>query len=90
MMIVILWTVKDRGANVDDPTGTLVTETLTYDGGGQVTVYVPPEPAAEAVVFTGDGQRIAQWGGLLEAVDVPPTMIVGVHGPADQQDVAAP
>ncbi|MCU1685929.1 MAG: esterase, partial [Amycolatopsis sp.] len=42
-----------------------------------VTVYVPPDPP-EAVVFAGDGQLISQWGGHLEAADVPPTMIVGV------------
>ena len=29
-----------------------VTETLGYDGGGQVTVYVPPD-TPEAVVFAG-------------------------------------
>lgn len=63
--------------------GELVTETFAYDGGRQVTVYVPPEPP-EAVVFAGDGQRISRWGGFLEAADVPPTMIVGVHGPADE------
>ncbi|MGH7881661.1 MAG: alpha/beta hydrolase [Candidatus Dormibacteraceae bacterium] len=63
--------------------GELVTETLAYDGGRRVAVYVPPEPA-EAVVFAGDGQRISQWGGFLEAADVPPTMIVGVHGLADE------
>jgi len=63
--------------------GELITETLPYDGGRQVTVYVPPEPA-EAVVFAGDGQRISRWGGLLEAADVPSTMIVGVHGMADE------
>ncbi|MFN8541917.1 MAG: alpha/beta hydrolase-fold protein [Thermomicrobiales bacterium] len=61
----------------------LVTETLDYDGGRQVTVYVPPV-APEAIVFAGDGQRIARWGGLLAAADVPPTMIVGVHGLADE------
>ena len=48
-----------------------------------MTVYVPPEPA-EAVVFAADGQRISRWGGFLEAADVPPTMIVGVHGLADE------
>lgn len=69
--------------------GELVTETLDYgyddgyDGGRQVTVYVPREPA-EAVVFAADGQRIARWGALLETADVPPTMIVGVHGLADE------
>jgi len=59
-------------------TGKLVTETFDYDGGRQVTVYVPPVPP-EAVVFTGDGQLISQWGGILQAADVPPTMIVGTH-----------
>jgi enterochelin esterase-like enzyme len=83
MMMLILWTVKDRGANVDDQAGALVTETFGYDGGRAVTVYVPPDPP-EAVVFAADGQRIARWGGLLEAADVPPTMIVGVHGLADE------
>jgi enterochelin esterase-like enzyme len=58
--------------------GEFVTETLDYDGGRQVTAYVPPAPP-EAVVFAGDGQLISQWGGVLEAVDVPPTMIVGTH-----------
>ena len=43
-----------------------------------MTVYVPPNPPA-AVVFAGDGQLIAQWGGSLEAADVPPTMIIGTH-----------
>ncbi|HEY1388335.1 MAG TPA: alpha/beta hydrolase-fold protein [Ktedonobacterales bacterium] len=55
-----------------------------YDGGRQVTVYVPPDPP-EAVVFAGDGQRISQWGRFLAAADVPPTMIVGVHGLTDEQ-----
>jgi enterochelin esterase-like enzyme len=68
---------------MDERAGELVTETLGYDGGRQVTVYVPPDPP-EAVVFTGDGQRISRWGGFLEAADVPSTMIVGVHGLADE------
>jgi enterochelin esterase-like enzyme len=58
--------------------GELVTETLAYDGGRLVTAYLPPDPP-EAVVFAGDGQLIAPWGGSLEAADVPPTMIVGAH-----------
>jgi enterochelin esterase-like enzyme len=58
--------------------GKLVTETLNYDGGRQVTVYVPPAPP-EAIVFTGDGQLIPQWGNDLEVLDIPPTMIVGTH-----------
>jgi predicted esterase len=63
----------------DPIAGELVTETLDYDGGRQVTVYVPPDPP-EAVVFAGDGQAISRWGGFLEAAEVPATMIVGVHG----------
>lgn len=49
-----------------------------YDGGRSVTVYIPSDPP-RAVVFSGDGQLISQWGGVLEAADVPPTMIVGAH-----------
>ena len=70
-------------ARADPIAGELVTETFEYDGGRQVTVYVPPDPP-EAVVFAGDGQGISQWGGFLEAADVPSTMIVGVHGLADE------
>ena len=63
--------------------GQLVTETFAFDGGRQVTVYVPRVPP-EAIVFAGDGEMISQWGGLLEAADVPPTMIVGAHRVADE------
>ena len=64
--------------------GELVTERLAgYDGGRPVTVYVPPVPA-EAVVFAGDGQLISQWGESVEAADVPPVMIVGVHRRSDE------
>jgi enterochelin esterase-like enzyme len=58
--------------------GELVNETFDYDGGRQVTVYVPPD-LPEAVVFAGDGQLISQWGGVLEAADLRSTMIVGAH-----------
>src|SRR6478609_7825656 len=67
----------------DPIAGELVTGALEYDGGRQVTVYVPPRPP-EAIVFAGDGQLISQWGGFLEAADVPSTMIVGVHRTADE------
>ena len=63
--------------------GELVTETFEYDGGRQVRVYVPPEPP-EALVFAGDGQLISQWGRVLEAADLLPTMTVGVYGLADE------
>ena len=67
----------------DPAAGELVTETLDYDGGRPVTVYVPPGPP-EAVVFAGDGQGVSRWGVSLEAAGVRPTMIVGVHGLADE------
>jgi enterochelin esterase-like enzyme len=62
--------------------GELVTETFEYDGGRQVTAYVPRDPP-QLIVFAGDGQRISKWGRLLERPGVPSTMIVGVHGLTD-------
>ncbi len=66
--------------------GELVTETFEYDGGRQVTVYLPPAPP-EAVVFGGDGQLISRWGVQLEVADVPPTMIVGAFRTADEDEM---
>ena len=63
--------------------GEFVTETLEYDGGRQVTAYVPAA-AAEAVVFAGDGQLITSWGEVLKAADLPPTMIIGAHRVEDE------
>ncbi len=63
--------------------GELITETLDYDGGRRVTVYVPPEPP-EVIVFTGDGQLTWRWAHVLETADVPSTMIVGAHRVADE------
>ena len=63
--------------------GELVTEVLTYDGGRQVTAYVPAA-APEAIVFAGDGQLITSWGAALEAADLPPTMIIGAHRLEDE------
>jgi enterochelin esterase-like enzyme len=70
----------------DPIAGELVTETFDYDGGRQVTVYVPPDPP-EAVVFAGDGQLISQWGGYLETAEIPPTMIVGAHRTDDPYEM---
>ena len=70
-------------ARADPIAGEFVTEAFEYDGGRQVTVYVPRDPP-EAVVFAGDGQLISQWGGFLEAADVASTMIVGAHRLADE------
>jgi enterochelin esterase-like enzyme len=63
--------------------GDLVTERFTYDGGRQVTAYVPADPP-EAVVFAGDGQLVPQWGKALETAAGPATMIVGAHRLADE------
>jgi enterochelin esterase-like enzyme len=63
--------------------GRLFTEMLAYDGGSQVTAYVPPAPP-EAVVFAGDGQLIASWGDVLDAPALPSTMIVGAHRSTDE------
>lgn len=79
----------DRMRSVDgEPIGSslsgeVVTEIFDYDGGRGATVYVPPD-RPRAVVFAGDGELISQWGDVLEAADVPPTMIVGVHRVADE------
>jgi enterochelin esterase-like enzyme len=63
--------------------GEFITETLEYDGGRQVTAYVPAA-ATEAVVFAGDGHLIPSWAQALEAADLPPTMIIGAHRVADE------
>jgi S-formylglutathione hydrolase FrmB len=63
--------------------GERVTETLDYDGGRQVTVYLPPEPP-KAVVFAGDGQLISRWGESVAKAGGPSTMIIGVHRVADE------
>jgi enterochelin esterase-like enzyme len=63
--------------------GDLVTETFEYDGGRQVTVYVP-SGAPEALVFAGDGQVVSQWGGDLETAGLPVTMVVAVHRSDDE------
>ena len=63
--------------------GEFVIGVFEYDGGRQVTVYVPPHPP-EAIVFAADGQSISKWGLLLEQADAPSTMVVGVHSLADE------
>ena len=72
-----------KSSGADLMAGTLITETLDYDGGRKVTVYIPPDPP-EAIVFAGDGQGVSRLGGVLEAASAPPTLIVGVHGLADE------
>lgn len=63
--------------------GELVSETLGYDQGREVTVYLPPDPA-EAVVYTADGGwHINRLSEALERAGIGSTMIVGVHGLQD-------
>ncbi|HEY8945629.1 MAG TPA: alpha/beta hydrolase-fold protein [Polyangiaceae bacterium] len=65
--------------------GKFLTEGFDYDGGRQVTVYVPPEPV-ESVVFAGDGGwHATRLGDALAGGGVTSTMIVGVHGRADDR-----
>lgn len=73
-------------ARSDPMAGELVTQTFEYDGGRQVTAYLPPAQP-EVVVFAGDGQLISQWGGYLEAADLPPTLIVGAHRTDDDDEM---
>ena len=73
----------DEQSNAGAVMGEFVTETFEYDGGRQVTVYLPPAPP-EAVVFAGDGQLISRWGPGLKSAALPPTMIVGAHRAADE------
>ena len=74
---------NDVSRGLSPAVGECVTEPLEYDGGRQVTAYIPRE-APEAIVFAGDGQRISKWGPLLEKPGVPSTVVVGVHGVTDE------
>jgi len=70
-------------ARVHPNAGELVTDTLDFDGGRKVTVYLPPNPP-EAVVFASDGQGISKWIESLEGSTLPSPVIVGVHGRVDE------
>lgn len=63
--------------------GELLSKTFPFDGGRQVTVYVPTHPI-EAIVYCGDGQLLPTWGADLERDNLPATLIVGVHRLADE------
>ncbi len=64
---------------------TMVTEVLDYDGGRQVDVYLPTDPP-KALVFAPDVESISPLAAALEAADSLPTMIVGIHRPAEYDD----
>src|SRR5581483_4371932 len=71
-----------RGIN-NMPPSEVVTAALDHDGGREVTVYVPPDDV-EAVVFAGDGGwHASRLSDRIEAAGIRSTMIVGVHGMAD-------
>jgi enterochelin esterase-like enzyme len=63
--------------------GQLVTETFEYDGGRQVTVYVPSASPGSIVFACDGGWHISRLAEVLEAASARSTMIVGVHGLAD-------
>jgi pimeloyl-ACP methyl ester carboxylesterase len=67
----------------DPIAGELVTETFEYGGGRHVTVHLPPDPARGSRV-RGDGQGISHWADTSRVSGVPSTMIVGLHGLADE------
>jgi enterochelin esterase-like enzyme len=69
--------------NAKSDGGIFALDTLAFDGGRHVSVYLPSRTPV-AVVFAADGGSVAQWGELLEGPDVPPTAIVGVHGLTDE------
>lgn len=61
----------------------VVTQTLGYDGGRQVTAYVPPSPP-EAIVYAADGGwHGAKLAAALETGAARPTLIIAVHGMSD-------
>ena len=74
---------RPEPSQADSIAGEFVTRSFDYDGGRQVTVYVPPVPP-QAIVFAADGQMTSRWARFLEAADVHSTMIVGVHRAADE------
>jgi enterochelin esterase-like enzyme len=65
--------------------GQLVTETLEYDGGRQVTAYVPPDPPSGIVFAADGGWHTSRLGEVLDSASGPATMIVGVHGLGDDE-----
>ncbi|HEY1709895.1 MAG TPA: alpha/beta hydrolase-fold protein [Rhizomicrobium sp.] len=63
----------------------VVTEMFAYDGGRQVTAYIPPGPPG-AVVFAADGVwHAAQLVESLRAAGASSTLVVGVDGKPDDE-----
>ena len=65
--------------------GELVTEKLEYDGGREVSAYVPAQPV-DALVFAADGGwHVSRLADAFEGAGVQTTMLVGVHGEDDDE-----
>ena len=63
----------------------LVAKTFAYDGGREVTAYVPPSQP-EFIVFAADGGwHGARLAAALAAADLQSTMVIGVHGQPDDE-----
>ena len=66
--------------------GRMVTKTLPFDGGRQVTVYIPSQSPG-LFLFAGDGQTVPSWVPTIEAnQDIPPTMVIGTHRKDDEME----
>ena len=69
---------------VDAPSS-LVTERFDYDGGRDVTLYVP-SGRVETFVFAADGGwHVERLGEALAESDLRTTMVVGLHGHPEEQ-----
>lgn len=67
--------------------GALVSETFPFDGGRTATAYVPSGPPQSVVYAVDGGWHIERLAEALEAsAESTSTMIVGVHGPEDDDD----
>lgn len=73
--------IRCDNAPVSSLSGSLFTETFNFDGGRDLTVYVPPG-RPDSVVYAADGgwhtERLAR--ALERSVERPSTMVLGVHG----------
>ncbi|MEM7091680.1 MAG: alpha/beta hydrolase-fold protein [Actinomycetota bacterium] len=66
--------------------GSLSTSSFDFDGGRDVTAYVPVEPPV-LTAFAADGQwHVEQLADRLEASSAPATAIIGIHGQESDDD----
>jgi enterochelin esterase-like enzyme len=74
-----------KGRTMTHAKGHFVEETFEYDGGRQVTVYVPPDPPVAVVYCADGGWHISRLSEALERASEQRTMVVGVHGMPDDE-----